>query len=252
MTNDLHTEGWRQGSVFAAELLATHLTEREGQVQSMTASFGQWVVCTQDCDLRAASGSSEQALVELRPVLEDDPPADMGIRSRRFLLADGRYVDATTPRCFVTPTLLASFDSTRQAPLDDARSRAFKTWLGLRYDRPAVPDNLVDLARDVAKRCGSRGGRETGELVHDVLMQFDDSTDPPHVALFAVIADKADHEVVRTWLSKAATRVRPELGVVAYIDVGTRSETPLDLIETSYAADLSQLTWGGAEPAGVE
>ncbi len=252
MTTDLHTEGWRQGSVFAAELTVTHLTEREGQVESATATFGRWVVCTQDCDLRAATGSSEQALVELRPVLEDDPPIDMGIRSRRFLLADGRYVDAATPRCLVTPRLLVSFDSTREAPLDDARARAFKTWLGLRYDRPAVPDHLVDLARDVAKRCGSRGGRATGELVHDVLMQFDDEADPPQVALFAVIADEADPEAVRTWLSDAATRVRTELGVVAFIDVGTRGQTPLDLVETSYAADLSQLTWGGAEPAGAE
>ncbi len=252
MTTDLHSMGWRQGSILAAELPATYLTVSEGLVESTTETFERWVVCTQDCDLSASAVSSQLPIVELRPVLTDDPPGDMGIRSRRFLLLDGHYVDSSAPRCVVSPAVLAKYDLTRESPLAEARARAFKTWLGLRYDRPAVPDHLVDLSREVAKRCGSRGGRATGEQVHDVLMQFDDEGNPPKVALFAVIGDEADRELVRTWLSDSATRVRPELGVVAYIDVGTRAETPLELVETSYGADLSQLTWGGSEPTGVE
>ena len=79
-------------------------------------------------------------------------------------------------------------------------------------------------------------------------MQFDDSAQPVQVALFGVIADSADAEAVRVWLADVATRINSDLGVAAAIEVGTRAQTPLELVETSYAADLSQLTWGRNRP----
>lgn len=252
MTADLHTDGWRQGSMFTGTLPATALSVREGEVHAEVFEFSRGVVCMQDCDLRATPLDAEQPTIELRPVLDDSPPADWGIRSRRLRLADNAYVDADTPRCFVSPTLLTHFRSDRLPAVTPARTRAFKTWLGRRYDRPAVPDHLVDLARDIAKRCAGRSGRPTGEQVHDVLMQFDDAADPARVALFAVVTDDADKDTIRTWLGDAARRIRTDLGVVARIEVGTRAETSLHLLETSYAADLSQLTWGGEEPIGAK
>ena len=159
-------------------------------------------------------------------------------------MGEGAYVDADAPRCVVTPPLLSTRRSGREAALnDDTRSSAFKTWLGLRYDRPAVPEHLVDLAREIARRCSGGRGRAIGEQVHDVLMQFDDGAQPVQVALFGVIADDADPQAVRVWLAEVATRINSDLGVVATIEVGTRAQTPLELVETSYAADLSQLTW---------
>ena len=246
--SDLHTEGWRQGSLVSFELTTTHLTAAEGLIRAVPQSFDRWVVCTQDCDLQSARTDSHQPMIELRPVLDKDPPADWGIRSRRFLLAVGAYVDADAPRCVVTPRLLHAMDSGREALLDDARSRAFKTWLGRRYDRPAVPEHLVDLARDVAKRCAGGRGRAISEQVHDVLMQFNDDAQPVRVALFGVIADDAEEDAVRDWLADVATRVNADLGVVVGIQVGTRAQTPLELVETSYAADVSQLTWGRNDP----
>jgi len=150
----------------------------------------------------------------------------------------------------ITAELLASFGGPSFL-LSDARAKAFKTWLGLRYDRAAVPEHLVPLAREVATRCGTRGGRAAAEEVHEVLMQFDDSATPPKVALFAVVADSADKHVIKTWLSEASLRINQELGVVAHIDVATKAETSLVLIENSYAADLSQLTWRGEQPTGA-
>ena len=247
--SDLHTEGWRQGSVVSFELTTSHLTTVEGRIQKVMQAYSRWVVCTQDCDLRSASIDSHHPLIELRPVLAENPPSDWGIRSRRFLLGEGAYVDADTPRCVVTPALLSTLRSDREALLDETRSRAFKTWLGLRYDRPAVPEHLVDLARDIARRCSGGRGRAIGEQVHDVLMQFDDGVQPVRVALFGVIADDADAEAVRVWLADVATRINSDLGVVAAIEVGTRAQTPLELVETSYAADLSQLTWSRNRPA---
>lgn len=242
--SDLHTEGWRQGSLVSAELTATYLTSAAGRIQESSQSYGRWVVCTQDCDLRSSRIDSHQPTIELRPVLEEDPPSDWGIRSRRFLLGEGAYVDADAPRCIVTPALLSAMRSGRKEALAEARSRAFKTWLGLRYDRPAVPEHLVDVAREIARRCSGGRGRAVSEQVHDVLMQFDDGVQPVRVALFGVIADDADAVAVREWLAGVATRINSGLGVVAHIQVATRAQTPLELVETSYAADLSQLTWG--------
>ncbi len=246
--SDLHTEGWRQGSIVSCELTASHLTSVEGRIREVSTSYGRWIVCTQDCDLRSARIDSHLPMIELRPVLSEDPPSDWGIRSRRFLLGEEAYVDADAPRCVVTPALLSTRRSGREAELDDVRSTAFKTWLGLRYDRPAVPEHLVDLAREIARRCSGGRGRAIGEQVHDVLMQFDDRVEPVRVALFGVVADDAAPEAVRAWLADVATRIKLDLGVVAAIEVGTRAQTPLELVETSYAADLSQLTWGRNRP----
>lgn len=247
--SDLHTEGWRQSNVVSWELTATHLSSVEGQIQQISQSYDRWVVCTQDCDLRSSKSDSQQPMIELRPVLDENPPRDWGIRSRCFLLDEGAYVDADAPRCIVTPALLSAISLGRESALSDARSRAFKTWLGRRYDRPAVPEHLVEVAHEIARRCSGGRGRAIGEQVHDVLMQFDDGVQPVRVALFGVIADGADAEAVRVWLADVATRINSDLGVVAAIKVGTRAQTPLYLVETSYAADLSQLTWGRTRPA---
>ena len=248
---DLYESGWRQGSIFHAELAASWLGRAQaGLVEHRTEVFPTWVVCTQDCDLRGAPIEAQDPQIEIRPVLSEAPPSDWGIRSRRLRLTETMYVDVAKPRLMVTADLLASLGPPATA-LTDARAKAFKTWLGLRYDRPAIPERLVDLAREVATRCGSRSGRAAAENVHEVLMQFDESDDPPKVALFAIVAAEANRDVVRAWLAEASTRISTALGVVAHIDVATKEETSITLIENSYAADLSQLTWRDTDPTGA-
>jgi hypothetical protein len=238
--------------VFDASLPASWLAHVPSQSpEAATEVFGRWVVCTQDCDLRAASLDSKETHIEVRPVLEFDTPDDWGIRSRRIRLTERDHVNSASPRLIITAELLASFGGPSFL-LSDARAKAFKTWLGLRYDRAAIPEDLVPLAREVATRCGSRSGRASAQEVHEVLMQFDDSASPPKVALYAVVGDSADKHVVRTWLSEASLRINTELGLVAHINVATKAETSLVLIENSYAADLSQVTWRGEQPTGAQ
>lgn len=250
---DLHTLGWRQGSLLKVRLPVTRLVIGEdSEPEERRQEFGEWVVCSQDCDLASASTDEYEALIELRPVnLGEETKPNWGIRSQRFSLARAVTIDATSPRLMVAPRLLAGFAVEDVTALPDNRARAFKTWLGLRYDRPAVPDHLVGAAREVAKRFSSRSGREMAESVHDVLMQFDDSMMPPHVEVYAVVSDDADREAVQRWLSETATRVRPDVCVVSVIDTASRGETSLELLESSYGADLSQLTWGGPDPVGA-
>ena len=95
--SDLHTEGWRQGSIVVFELTASHLTYLDERIQEISTSFNRWVVCTQDCDLRSSRIDADEPLIELRPILCDNPPSDWGIRSRRFLLDKEAYVDGRSP-----------------------------------------------------------------------------------------------------------------------------------------------------------
>jgi len=251
VATSLHARGWRQGSLIAAEFPAVGLVRSRGDTVATDASASLWVVCTQDCDLNVFAVEQSAPIVELRAVEKKDPPTDWGIRSRRLRLTEELYIDTSGLRCFVSPEVLSEYAPASPVLAED-RTRAFKTWLGLRYDRPAVPEHLVDLAREVAKRFGSKGGRETAKGVHDVLMQIDDTKEPPHVALFAVITDDADRAAIDQWLGDTSIRIDTSLGVVARHQSGTKSETPLSLIEQSYAADLSQLTWGGESPTGAE
>ncbi|MBI1843416.1 MAG: hypothetical protein HYR89_02200 [Actinobacteria bacterium] len=248
----LYADGWRQGSIFHLDLIGRrHILGSDGQPTEQTMNDDVWVIASQDCDLAAAMPDNNDAVIEIRPVLEDDT-GDWGIRSRKLRVDDQRCVVAEGTPERVSPALLHHVArATREPPLPDGRSSALKTWLGLRYDRPAVPDHLVSLAQDIARRVRRPGGRDTAAKVHDVLMQFDESTDPPRAALFAVVEHDADREAVRRWLADAAKAVPTDLGVVIQVDVGTKSETSLELIETSYAADASQITWRGPEPEGV-
>ena len=190
------------------------------------------------------------ATIEARAVLRHDPPQDWGIRSRLFKLTADDYVEADMPRLYITPALLSAFHDYRSDITND-RALAFKTWLGLRYDRPAVPRHLVAFAKEIAKRCRRPGGKEPAARVHDVLMQFSDNADPPQAALFAVVERPEDKEPARQWLASVALAINTDLGVIAHIDVGTKDETSLFLIETSYAADVSQLTWRDESPTGA-
>jgi len=245
VTDDLYAQGWRQGTIFRKVITAV-VAGREN------VEYDRWIVCSQDCDLSAASTQTDGTIVEVRPVLTEDTPSDWGIRSRRLILRDSDYVDAAYPRAQITAAELSNSGAAREEPLPDDRIRAFKTWLGRRYDRPAVPEHLVAFAQEVAKRCGVRSGREVAKSVHDVLMQFNEDAAVRQVALFAVITDDAEPAEVERWLADAASRIDPSLGVVSQIVAITRASTSLQLLETTYSADLSQLTWRGESPEGAD
>lgn len=245
----LYARGWRQGSIFAAGLpLDAVRLDANGQLERETGRHGIWVIATQDCDLDATDDGFADPRIELRPVFTDDPPQDWGIRSARLLLTEQEYIVSSSPRVTVAATVLTKLlaeGCARREP-DPARRAALKTWLGLRYDRPAVPTALVPLAMRVAKEV--RRQRQPGRRVRDVLMQFDDSVQPPLYSLYAVLVDPADEADVRAWLATAAQAVPVELGVADIIEAGTAAQISLNLVETSYSADVSQLTWRPNQP----
>jgi hypothetical protein len=244
---------WRQGSLFAARLPRTGLIlGPAGSVETEAASHESWVVAAQDCDLNSWPHDDPSPVVEIRPVFPFTGPADWGIRSRRLLISDSTMISAAEAPVHLSPAALSAVSGGGPgSSVDDDRAVALKTWLGFRYDRPAVPDALVPLARDIAVRARRRQGRAFATDLHEVLVQYDDRSTPPRFVLFAVVRDGANRQEARRWLTTIGTAVPPDLGVLGGVDAGYRSETSLELIETSFAADVTQLSWSGPGPTGA-
>lgn len=216
---------------------------------------GRWTIANQNCELALTDEADAEPSIELRPVFTDDPPPDWGIRSARFRLTDTEFVRSTSPRPIVSPALVTALvvDGASRREPSPARELAFTTWLGLRYDRPAVPTHLVPLADRIAEVVRKRSNRPFGARVRDVLMQFDDSSQPVLFSLYAVLEQASDSDAARQWLSEVARGVPAALGVADVIEATTAEGISFHLIETSYAADVTQVTWrlGDPEPEGA-
>ena len=177
-------------------------------------------------------------------------PDGLGIRSAKLRLTDREYVEANSPRVTVAPNVLTAAlePAATRRDLSFARRQGFTTWLGLRYDRPAVPEHLVSLAQRIGKEVARPEHRTIAARVRDVLMQFDDADNPVRYSLFAVLDDPADEQDVRAWLARVSQAVPTDLGVANKIEAADASGIAFSTIETSYAADVSLVTWRREQP----
>ena len=252
----LYEAGWRQGSIVEYELpFDAVVVGASGSPERSAGSHGLWAVATQDCDLDRADTGDRDPGIELRPIFTHAPPSDWGIRSAKLRLTDHEYADASAPRLTVAPQVLTTILELG-APRRDvaaARRQAFTTWLGLRYDRPAVPDHLVPLAKCISTEVARDAHRGITARVRDVLMQFDDTGDTVRYSMFAVLDDPADQDEVRAWLGRVAQAVSTELGVADLIEAASTDGIAFSTIESSYSADVSQVTWrrGQLDPEGA-
>jgi hypothetical protein len=250
----LYDRGWRQGSLLTAALpIDTIVLGATGEPERDQQTHERWVVVTQDCDLDRCEDDEQLSTIELRPALNEQPPSERGIRAAKFLLSGTEYLHSTSPRAMVSAAVLMRCDRDEPQLTPDER-RALKTWLGLRYDRAAVPREFEELAKAVATEVERKRHREIGKKVRDVLMQFDGPPTAPRFFLTAVLENAADQDEVRTWLSSIAQDIPIDRGVAAGLDAAPASMISLELIETSYAANLSHLTWrpGSSTPEGAE
>jgi hypothetical protein len=202
-------------------------------------------VVTQDCDLDKTNLTDNDPCIELRPIYINDPPNDWGIRSEKFKLFEKDYIESSSPRLMVSALLLTNVMK-KQANLEELpedRRIALKTWLGLRYDRPAVPDHHIDLARQISDKVSKTGKTVSHEAIRDVLMQFSDETTPPKYSLFVVMDNDKDKEKIREWLVQLTLDIPSNLGILSEIEVETPQKISFNVIENSYAADVSLLTW---------
>jgi hypothetical protein len=255
-SDTVYAAGWRQGTVLQAELsvLSTVLNTTTGGANQVTSTHSLWALVTQDCNLYRTKANKNSPSIEFRQVHDSDPPHQEGIRARKFLLNPefGHYLIDDKPSAFVSPRFLCDSNLVSFGyKLSEPRVLALKTWLGNRYDRPAVPDELVPLAKAIAESVQQNGQREFADQVREIYMRFEEANGIMKFSLFGVIFDKADAPTIREWLANCALEVSHELGIPAEIQAVKASQISFDTIETSYCADVSQLTWMGEEVAGL-
>lgn len=213
-----------------------------------------WVLVQQDCDLAWNAVEGSASLVELRPVHLNNPPTSWGIRDARFLLdASGAHLRASSPAVQVTPDVVLAAEHQTCAHPDSGRR--LQTWLGLRYDRPAVPQRYVPLASDLATRLRKRGHKSAEEPVRDVMATFsDDDQGNTAYSVYAVVphavAD-ADPDLVdrtRQWLASVVLSVPTTLGHARQIQAVRDDAVSLAFLETSYALDVNLVSWPNSSP----
>jgi hypothetical protein len=247
----LYAEGWRQGSIFEASLpMDAVVLSKAGRPERRMGSHSRWVIATQDCDLDQTENTNAEPTIELRPVYTDAPPPDWGLRSAKLRLTDQEFVESASPRTLVSAAVLTALKADGVAAYEPSfsRRRAFTIWLGKRYDRPAVPPQLGPLAKKIADVVAARRNRPMGARVRDVLMQFDETASPTRFSLFAILENDADEHEVRNWLSSVALDIPSDLGVADRIEAASSSGISLQLIEDSYSADVSLVTWRRNNP----
>jgi hypothetical protein len=237
-------------------LVIRHTAVVDGRAAEVGNAHGLWLIADPDCDLawRAIAGNETGPfLVELRPVFIDDPPDDWGVRSQTFLIYEnGQHLRATGPSVRVTPEVVATAE--HAGCLDPGHQRRLKTWLGMRYDRPAVPQKYVTLSRALATKLSVRKDRPVSARYRDVLAQFWDDGGTTKYSLVAVIPggmfDDTSDEVTaaRRWLADAARAVPAELGVAASLESYGDGDVTLEYLEGSYSIDLSRLSWPQNRP----
>lgn len=236
-----------------------HAAVIDGTVAEVVRTHELWLIAEQDCDLawRAiVRDDAEEFLIELRPVFTEETPADWGIRNQKFLLStDGRYLLANAPIVRVTPKVMDAAEHVDC--LNDDHQRRLKTWMGLRYDRPAVPQRHMNLATALAAALSVKKNRTRGERYRDVLAQYWDEDGMTKYTLVAVLSggpyDATSHEAVnaRTWLADSVRDVPSDLGVAASLEAYGDDAITLQYLEGSYSVDLNKLSWPPNKPGPV-
>jgi hypothetical protein len=212
-------------------------------------TFAEWIVVTQECDLDGAEEGAAEPLIELRPVYENRGGSPVGVRSEAFVLDQKRLLHAQSPRLMVTPRCLVELSTDEPQRLPERRADLLKTWLGLRYDRPAVPDEFVALSKAVASAVKSKKG-EVADAVLDVLMRLEPGA-PPGVGLYAITENEADHDRVEKWLQEVAEVVPASIGIVKETLPATIKQVSLWMIQNTYSADVRQLSITAADKRDV-
>ncbi len=220
----------------------------------MQQDHDDWLLVQQDCDLAWHAVAGTNSLLELRPVFQGDPPDSWGIRNRKLRLDwPGAWLDAEAPAIRVTPDVVFAADHLT-CPTDEA-ARLLKRWLGLRYDRPAIPERFVTLARELAKRLAKPSQRVAVNPLLDILATFREDPDGrTGYRLIAVVPWEdvdADPELLartRESLAGVALGVPDRLGYALDIDAYRDDQVSLAFLQTSFSLDLTTISWPNAAP----
>jgi hypothetical protein len=135
-------------------------------------------------------------------------------------------------------------------------ARALKTWLGLRYDRPAIPQRFVGIYDELSRRVRKRN-HDHRDSVRDILVSFAEADGTTFDLVAVLPADSPlpleERAGLEDWLSMICLEIPAHLGVPTDIRVASTAEISMDFLENSYSLDVSYVTWPakGGGPHGV-
>jgi hypothetical protein len=234
---NLHGDGWRQGSLIQATLKAQVL-DNDGREQTVDFEHDLWFLATQDCDLAQTKTTDATKKLELRPIFaKEKTDAVDGIRSKVVKVTDDLVLRADSPRIMLTARALTALKNKREDLKDETRRREIKTWLGLRYDRPAVPELFVPTAKVLLEVLGPV--EQFNGKVRDILVYYHD---PMRVNLFVVLRARDDKKEIQDWLDEKIGELLDNALVVSGRHVEHSSATPFEVIETYYGLFSDELS----------
>ena len=149
LSERLFAAGWRQGSMFSTRELAfaSNRLQSDGQTTEVhhrnVKPRELLVVISQDCDIVSDDEPFVEVMIcsttnqERAHRLDRNSARWFVVDREQGLVAEARY------RLAIEKSMLERYQP-RAWPAGDLRFRRFVRWLGRRYDRPALPDALVD------------------------------------------------------------------------------------------------------------
>lgn len=266
----LYAAGWRQGSLFNAPGVLFGCNEVDDPGGTLTVTLRKrplrtkekLVLITQDCDI-VASTDVEPNVEALMCALEtkQDYVARIDRNSPRMflinpatgLVANARYRLQASKKMLTTLT-------PEPWPSSPRRFDRFVRWLARRYDRPAVPDPIVEAFQHPVEEVLSRidqGQREVGanfsSAVEEVRVNVPASADPPfdlHLVLIVrpegLTESEADaigivKEAIKAGLDPKLVNLDPDVRIL------TEEEISLAEYRATRPLYLEYLTYKGEE-----
>jgi hypothetical protein len=266
----LYAAGWRQGSLLQAPGVAYVWNEWDVETGSLrvkerkVSPEERLVIVSQDCDI-SANPISEPCVEAFVCRVESAKFCEKIGKSARFFLIDSaaRLVAHAARRAYLVKDALTYYQP-EQWPSTSTRHNWFVRWLAHRYDRPAVPDDVVKAFQNPVDEV-LRGislshphiFRDFSEVVRELRVSDPPSSQPPYeLALLlmankdAITADQSDAlEYVEKAIREHIDRDRVTLGEVALV---TEARISAEEYFASRPLYLEYLTYQGDEVEGSE
>lgn len=238
----LHAEGWQQGSLIRETMTVHSLDLQDGIIVDRSEQFDLWLLATQDCDLAQTPCTNTTRQFELRPVLERKPDDKLdGLRSRVILVKDQLVLRSDSKKLTLNACALNSLKDKREQNLDEERRVQIKTWLGLRYDRPAIPSRFVPLGERLKKAFIDEMPDKFAGVVRDVWVYFETDQE---IRLFVILVDaqKSRADEVRDWVDEVIGNLSDEEIIVRRRSIEGPDRTPLSVLQSYYGLGIAELS----------
>ncbi len=268
----LFDAGWRQGTTFRpAGIELQFVTYRDDsgneplRRRPLAESEGL-ILISQDCDLVAKTSTEPfvEALI-LRVEESDARRFEIERNSAREFVVDpaAKLVADARRRMQLDKALLARFEP-EPWPSDSGRFRRFVIWLGRRYWRPAVPDEVVESFQRPVDEVLRRLRRRQPDLVaaltsavSEIRISYPNELQLP-VELNVVMMVRADGvsieelEAIQQVEQAIRARVDPERVQLGPFDLRTEQEMSIAEYFATVPLFFDYLTYRGDDVVGLE